>query len=276
MDGKNNKKLSENLFWAGVGGLSLILVGSAYYVYNLFVSDEEELQEDQLKQIEQIKKDMNSENAGSSGTGALTIERAMEIMVMMNRLADDSFKKNNADLDTRRRKAIDNEVEYRQLCMESFECKEKYYQQASQTVMSNFGSVSMEDIQKVLAGRNPMEIEKISHKYDKQSFEGKSQPNKELTKEAFLNFGETMQKEMLGLQQMMRTLQANPSQEQEQMYFIQMLMIKMKVDDRLFNKYGYTEPEIKYMIFEHNMWEDPEIKRTYQMMNGIEQMMMGG
>lgn len=264
-----SKKSSYSaLFWGLTAGAAIGLLGSAYYLYTLFSGDED-LAEEDMQQLQELKDAVEESNGG-----AMNVETAIQIMAMSNRISEEIMKKQKPDLDDRRRAAIDNNDEYERLCQEVFEAKEYAYNQAISKVIGQFGNVNMEEIHKLMSQVPPLEMERINHKYDKQTFDNVPVPEKKLTKEAFAYYGKKFEEEMKEFQKMMSQQTAyNPNQDQY--FFFRLLMIKMKVDDLLYLKYKYTEPQIKYMLFEYNLFEDPEVKRINEKLMRFDNMFGG-
>jgi len=270
---KTNSYGYKGIFWGLTAGAIASLTVSAYCLYNYLFGDEE-LADEEVNQIENIKHEMEEELQESGGSGGpLKVETALQILTMTNRVAEEAFKRDYPLLDDERRAVVDDPDAYEGLCSDTFAAKEKCYQEAMSKVMSKFGSnITMEDLHKVMQGKNPMELEKLTHKYDKQSFIGKQIPDKATSKEAFLFLGKKFQTEMREFQVTMSRIQNQNNPEQEQYMFFKMLMIKMKVDDIVYNKYKYTEQEIKYMLHEYNMFDDPEVRQVNLSMASFDQM----
>jgi hypothetical protein len=266
MDSKKNDYNAT--FWGlGVAAVTGILA-SAYYVYTL-LSSEDELSESDLKEIEELREEINASEEVS--TGPMNVETAVQIMAMTNRISEDMVKKLKPDLDDRRRAALKNPEEYEKLCHEVFEAKEWAYNQSLSKVIGQFGQISIEEIHKLMQTVPPQEIEKINHKYEKPNFKDGDLPDKKLTKDAFIYYGKLFKEEMKEFQKIL-SQQGQYDPQQDQYFFFRLLTMKMKVDDELFVKYKYTEPQIKFMLYEYNLFEDVEIKRVNEQLMRFDQM----
>jgi hypothetical protein len=258
---KENQGLSKT-FWILGSAAVLGLVGGVYYLYNLF-SQEEELSEEQKLQIEEMKQEVEDTN------GELTPELAVQTMALTNKFAEEMMKKMKPDIDERRRAAINNPEEYEKICAELFECKEHAYNTATNRVLAQFG-FSMEDLQKVMSRVSPFEIEKKVYEYEKPSFEGTTIPEKAKVKEAFCYYGKKFTEEMKEFHNMMNQNQVDPSQQDYVIF--RLLVLKMRVDDELYFKYKYIESQIRYLLYEYNLFEDPDVRRVHESITRLDDM----
>ena len=257
----------NTLFW-GLGAAAVAgIIGSAYYIYTL-MNPEEELSENELEQLKELQQEINSDEGKNGG---LTVETAIQIMAMTNRISEEMIKKNKPDLDDRRRAAINNPEEYERVCQEVFESKEWAYNESLQKVLSQFAGISLEDIHKLIQTVPPTEIERINHKYEKPTFDQQSVPEKKLVKEAYIYYGKIFKDEMKEFQRIL-SQQTQYDPQQDQYFFFKLLVMKMKVDDELYLKFKYTEPQIKFMLYEYNLLEDTEIKRVNEQLMRFDQM----
>jgi hypothetical protein len=264
-----NKKGGYNgVFWGLAVSGAALLVGSAYYIYNL-INQEEEFNEEDMEQITKLKEEM-SHNL-QINNGVLTVDTACQIMVMTNKISEDLIKKAKPDLDDRRRAAINDPNEYEKICQENMEAKEWAYNEAMNKVFQEFGGITIEDITKVMQTVHPMEIEKLNHKYESFKFDEK--PDVKLVKEAYVFYGKKFVSEMNEFQRIIANFYSqNPDPQAEQYLFFRMLTMKMKVDDQVFLRYKYTEPQIKFLLFEYNLMDDIEIKRVNEQLMKFDQM----
>jgi hypothetical protein len=265
-----NKKNGYNAAFWGLGAAAVAgIIGSAYYIYSLMYQ-EEDLSEADLEKVKELQQEIIEQEAHQGG---LTVDTAMQIMAMTNKISEERIKKARPDLDDRRRAAINNPEEYERICQETLECKNEAYQESVEKVLQQFGGISIEEIHRVLQSVPPQEIEKINHKYEKPSFENVPIPDKKLVKEAYIFFGRKFQGEMMEYQRtisQMSQMQMGP--EQQEYIFFKLMIGKMKVDDEVYIKYKYTEPQIKFMIHEYNLTTDPDVMRINDQLMRFEQM----
>ncbi len=255
------------LFW-GLGAAAVAgIIGSAYYIYSL-MNPEEELSENELEQLRELQQEINSDDGQKGG---LTVETAIQIMAMTNRISEDMIKRSKPDLDDRRRAAINNAEEYERICQEVFESKEWAYNESLQKVIGQFGNISLEEIHKLIQTVPPTEIERINHKYEKPNFDQQLPPEKKVVKDAYIYYGSKFKDEMKEFQRIL-SQQTQYDPQQDQYFFFKLLVMKMKVDDELYLKFKYTEPQIKYMLYEYNLLEDTEIKKVNEQLMRFDQM----
>lgn len=262
---KSNSSANSNVLFytmaaAGVAGI----LGGVYYLWTTFM-DAEELDEKEIIEIEELKHKVEVSK------GQITRDTAMQILCMTNHHADEEIKKLKPNIDKRRREALNDEDEYRKICGEYLEAKEVAYMSSSQRIMSEFGT-NMEELQKLLMGVDPSEMEKKFFEFDVPKFD-KEKPSKERCKEAFLFFGNKFLEEMQGLSNQARSMQFSMSQEAQQAMMFNLLICKMKVEDMLFIKYQITENQVRYLLNEYGMLKDYEIQQMHAKIASFEEMM---
>lgn len=271
MDKKQNTG-NNILFYTLAAGAVTAMVGSAYYLYNLF-TQEEELSEEDMVKIEELKEEITQQIEEKNSQG-LTPEIAIQIMSMTNKVGEEILKKNKPFLEEKRRAAINIPEEYERICQEYLEAKEYAFQEASKKVLAQFGDFTFEDINKIMMEVHPAEYEKMNHKYEQVSFGNNPAPDKVTVKQAYLYYGKKFKEEMRNVQKIM-PFGGNMDQEQQHYMFFKLLIMKFKVEDLLYVKYKYTEAQIKYMLFEYNLFEDPEIRAINDQLARMDSMMPG-
>jgi len=272
MDKKPNTG-HQILFYGLAAGAVAAMVGSAYYLYSLFI-EEEELSEDDKIKIEELKEELTQQIEEKNSQG-LTPEIAIQIMSMTNKVGEEILKKNKPFLEEKRRAAIGLPDEYERICQEYLEAKELAFQEGSKKVLSQFGDYTFEDINKVMMEVHPAEYEKMNHKYEKVSFDNAPKPDKLTVKQAYIFYGKKFKDEMRDLQRIMPFQGGNMDPEQQHFMFFKLLIMKFKVEDLLYLKYKYTEAQIKYLLFEYNLFEDPEIRSINEQLSRMDSMMPG-
>jgi hypothetical protein len=261
MNGKGRNGGSSALFWVGITAAG---VASAWCLYKLYVlfNNEEELGEERLLQIQELKEEVEEAQE-------LSPELAIQIMAMTNKFAEEIMKKMKPDIDEKRRAVFKQPEEYEKICIEMFECKEYAYNSATTKILKEFG-FSQEELQKVLQTINPYEMEKKIYDYEKPSFEDCPVPDKNQVKEAFMYYGKKFSEEMKDFHKEMSKSQMDPN-NQEYIIF-RLLVVKMKIDDELYFKYKYIEAQIRYLLYEYNLLDDPEVKRVHNNINQFDDM----
>lgn len=256
-------KKDSYLFW-GLGAAALgTLVASAYYMYTS-LSQDEELPEEQKSRLFEIKEELDQNEAD------MTPGIAVRIMALINKHGDDHYKIQRPDIEEKRRAAINNEQEYQKVCEEYFTAKQTYMEEAANNILSELG-VSFEQVQKSMAGfGDPMTMEKELMKYDIPVFEGEK-PSPDTVKEAFKYFGKKLEE---GMQEVQKIAASGKMQnEMDQYLFMKILISKTQTDDHVYLRYQMTEQQIKYLLHEYKLIDDPEIKAIYQRLSRIESMM---
>ena len=237
----NNEKYGNfsKTFYFLLGTGIVGLLGGFYYLWTLF-NEDIELNEEQEKQVEKITQEVKD--------GELTVEMAIKIMSIANKVCEDTIKKNKPDLDQRRRDAFNNEEEYDKICYEYLENKEYAYQSATQLVLGKF-NITMENLQKALTGIPPFELEKKLYQCDKPDYDDsvlKDDISK--IKEAFVYYGNRFIQEMKIFYQTMSHVNSN-----EQEYkMIRLMISKLRVEDDLYSKYKVNEIQLKFLLFQFN------------------------
>lgn len=78
---------------------------------------------------------------------------------------------------------------------------------------------------------------------------------KEIVIEAFIYYGYLYVNYMKNFKKIMYKINEND-------LFLEMLTLKCKCDDELFLKYGYTESQLRLLIFKLHIFDEPEIKNV--------------
>lgn len=264
---KNNNKSYSTLFYGLVGAGVVGALGGLYYLYTI-LKGEPELTEDQNLQIEEIKQEIEDSK------GELTPNLAIQIMAMTNKVSEEILKKLNPDINERRRAAIKNQAEYERLCVEYLEAKNHAYIAANNNVMNKFG-FNETDFQNVLQRVNPIEFEQKVFQYEKPNFENNIIPDKSVVKEAFIYYSNKFIEDMKEFRTMISQFYGDPAQQE--MAFSRLLIVKLKVDDELFLKFNLTEHQIRYLLYEYNLLDDPEIRQMQNKLGKFEELLgLGG
>jgi hypothetical protein len=238
------------------------LLGGLYYLYTAF-NDDGQVSQEINSQIEEIKQE------AEENQGLLTPELAIKIMALTNRQAEDIIKKVKPDIDDRRRAALGT-PEYEAICQEYFEIKETAYQTATSLILKSYGNIQMEDLHAVMSKVSPYELERRAFRYEKPTFSGEL-PSKNLVKEMFKHYGNQLATRMREFHQRMNQFQADPSM-QELMIF-RILILKVQIDDELYMRYKYTETQIRFLLYEYDLIDDPEVKEVNEKIARFEDFM---
>lgn len=249
----SNKNKNQGVFknlglYLFLGSAAISIAGGIYYLYSIWNRDND-LNEEQQIEIEEIKLKIQEKN------GDICTDIAIKILAQINKRVEEIMKKTKIDIDQKRRDAIDNESLYNKLCAEYFALKEESYNKATNQILGYF-NMQMSDLKEIMEQITPSEVEKKIFLYHKPTFVNIPVPNKNKTKEAFIFFGNKFVDEMSSFNLEMSKL----NEISNDLTIFKMLMLKMKIDDSLYNKFGLTENQVRYLIFEYSLLEDKEIK----------------
>jgi hypothetical protein len=261
MDKAKQNGYSFGYYALGALGITGI-IGGLYYLFQAF--NEEAVSEETTTVIEQMKQDVELKG------GELTPDDAIKIMALTNKQAEELIRKAKPDIDERRRAAINDKSRYDQLCQEYFESKENAYQAATNIILKKFGNISMDDIQGILSRVSPFELERKTFEFDKPTFEG-AIPDKQRVKEIFKYYGNELSTKMRAFHMDMSRYQGDPNMQEYLIFGI--LILKVRVDDELYLKCNYTEAQIRYLLYHHDLINDPEIKEVNDKISRFEDFM---
>lgn len=260
---KINNNNSDSLFYiltaAGVAGI----LGGLYYLYYSF--SEEELDEKETIEIEEIKQDI------ANNDKKLSQDTAIKALYLVNHRTEEELKKTKPDLEKRRRDAINNEEEYKKICMECLEAKESIYLSSSNLILSQF-NITMEEIEKMLQTADPMYVEKKFFEFETPKFDSEK-PDKAKSKEIFTFYTNKYLEEMNELSNQMKNMGMNYNPQMQQMAMFSMISIKMKVEDLTYIKYKITEQQIRYLLNYYNLLEDSDVKQLQNKLTSFEGLM---
>jgi len=259
---KNDEKANSNynksffvLAGAGIAGI----IGSVYYLYNLFGG--EEIMVDIESQIEELNRSINRNK-----TKEISIRSAIKIMSMVTKMTEEKVKRTLPDIDIRRRAAFDNNEEYAKICYEFLNCKEDAFQQASNLILDKI-NISKEDFQNRLARIEAIELEKRLYEMDKPDFEDGQKLDREKAKKAFVFYGNRFLTEMNGFYNDIFQLKQPPN-ENEVMFSLAVL--KTKCDDELYKTYGVNEIQMRFLLYEYDLNDDQDIKDMHNKLKKYE------
>ena len=255
MEESTKKKI---FFWGVVGILGTAIAASAWYFYSLFNDEEEEAIPTKDKEKITELKEKNEQLSG----GKLTAELAIFILTKAQRLVDEKMKQEHPDLDNKRREAIDKEFEYQELLKQTFEYKQENIPKIMSQLITEFNT-SEEDFQQALQGiTDPREFETLAFKNEKPEFD-KEYPTEKQVKDAFKYYFKEFKKGMATLQQSMNS---NMAMMQDQMmqskYYMDMIIIKSKVEDKLHINFGINETQMKFLIYHYKLNKDKDIENS--------------
>lgn len=247
---RNNDGYSKSFYALAAAGL-IGALGGLFYVYSLF--NEEEMSDEQEQQVEELKQEVNLAN------GELTVDVVIQIMNLTNKVADQMMAKTHPGIDERRRAALNDPAEYENICLEYVEAKFMASQEASASVMRNFGNITHEDMERVMLNADPTEIEKKSLVAEASSMQGPV-PSKSEIKNIFIQYiialGRSMQEIQAGI-----NFSDQAVSQAQQAYFQQRFMVtKQRLDDELYVNHALTDGQLRHLVYKYGLEEDPEVK----------------
>ena len=262
-----NSKKESVWFWGAGAALVVAFVGSAYYFYEYF--SQEDIPAEDRGEIEDLKQKLEEED------GKITVDTAIKIMTKAQRMIEDKYKKDKPDLDSRRRAAFNNEEEYHMLCQEMLEYKHENSQSTMDHLLKMFGT-DMEELTQVMQNVNPTEIEKKALFYDIPIFEEGEKLSKSKLRQAFKFFAGKIMAEAKNFRETYSQMQnSQPSEIEQQQIMVRVMIMKVRVDDELYLKYNCTEAQMRFLLHEYELLDDPEIKEINDKLMKYEEMMGG-
>ena len=252
-------------FYAAVAAGSVGFLGGLYYLYTL-MKGEPELNEFDKDVIEKIKVDLDEKNSGK-----LTTENAIKILAMINKKTEEHIRLIKPEIEKKRREALNRPEEYEQICSEILQTRNEVYMSVSEKILNEFG-YSNEEIGNCLQTLSPVEIEKQMLASEKPEFPD-GQITKEEAKIAFLFYGNKCVSQMSNFQKMMHS--ATNDQYQQEFMLYQLMIMKFKIDDELHAKYKVGENQLRYLLYEYDLFSDPQIKQLVTKMASLEDFMGG-
>jgi len=260
---KEENKSYNSSFYVLAGAGITGLFGSLYYLYNLFAYDELENNEALDIQIKKIKK-MISKGERTE----FSLECAVKIVALVNRLTDDIVNKKLPNIDKRRRENYTNLEEYDRLCYEYLNCKEDAFKRCSDLVLNNI-NLTHEEFQKRLETIKPWELGSKLYEYEKPIFDEieEEKIDANLTKAAFFFYGNKFMNDVCNFHQEMIKLRDPPDQG---VIMFRLEIIKTRVDDELYFKYGINELQMRYLLHKHNLNEDKDVRVMHDRLKRFE------
>lgn len=241
------------IFWGAVSGLSAVLFGSCYYLYKYMKDIEEEDDDNEYANINESELFEN---------GKLTEKGAVITLMKINKIATNKYQKDYPEIDEKRRKAINSEIEYSKICAESLEFFSNCYQTAAKEFFDNLTiKITFEQFQEFLQNIPPQKLDELNMEYFELSEEDKKFGG-EKAKEAYIYYANTFLNEMTEFQNKYANFDPNNQMENgmQELIMIEMISRKLRADDMLFLKYKIKEDALKAILYQNHLLLDPEIK----------------
>jgi len=250
---ENKKNSLWNYLFLGSCGL---ILGGVYYLYKKITSNNYLNNED----IQKIR-ELNEESEGK-----LTTEIAIKLLAFINKKTDDYINTKYSNLEKERRNAYNNDELYSKICEKMLDIRNNTYLQVSDKVLNEFG-VSNENLGEYLQGISPIELEKKMFAEEKPEFEFNKPPDRTKVKQAFLHYAKASIQHMDNFTKINKNQLSNSEQE---LVLFDLMIMKYKIDDDLYRSFNITEQQLRYLLFEYNLNEDPVVKEKIDQMSEYE------
>ncbi|MCQ2819517.1 MAG: hypothetical protein MJ252_19820, partial [archaeon] len=252
------------LFWGSISGLATIAITSMYYLYQYIQEEDEEESKAELSpELNQNKLNIDIKEDEIFSKGELTTEGVVKLVVKMNKISDDFFKKEYPDLDEKRRKEINNEKEYFNLCNQTIMYKQMCSKAALESIVNNFKNknINADTIEEFISKADPKQIEVESIKYAEEDEILKS-TTKEIIKEAYIFYAKNFIEESKKFQEKYNSMQMMfLNEDQQAMLMMELMTVKIKIDDLLYLKYNLSEDKLKVALYKRDLISDLEIQK---------------
>ena len=252
----------RSLYYLMVGASSMIFLTSGYYIFDYFFGEEESEEE---KENEIIKR-INMELLLSHGT--LNPKLAVIISSYINQLYEKLEESNLSSLNEERRKYLNDRKKYEELAQDYLNKQNVLYSTSIKTVLDKLNNkINYQQIEQELSKLSNNEIEKLFFEYDKPLF-NKNIPEKNIAKDAYLFYGNKLKDEMKNFQEEIVKIK---DLNENNIHF-RLQLIKLLVNDYLFNKYNLTERQLTFCVFEYKLLEDSEVLKVHDEINKLDSM----
>lgn len=240
------------IFWGAVSSLSAVFFGSCYYLYKYI----KEIEEEDDNEYSNINESELFEN------GKLTDRGAVITLMKINKKAINKYQKDYPEIDEKRRKAINNEIEYSKICTEGLEYFSNCYQTAAKEFFDNLTvKITFDQFQQFLQTIPPEKLDELNMAYFELSEEDKKFGG-EKAKQAYIYYANIFLNEMTEFQNKYANFDPNNQVEpnMQDLIMVEMISRKLKADDMLYIKYKIKEDALKAILYQNHLLLDPEIK----------------
>ena len=252
----------RSLYYLMVGVSSMIFLTSGYYIFDYFFGEEESEEEKE----NEIIKTINMELLISNGT--LNPKLSVIISSYINQIYEKLEESNLSSLNEERRKYLNDRKKYEELAQDYLNKQNVLYSTSIKTVLDKLNNkINYQQIEQELSKLSNNEIEKLFFEYDKPLF-NKNIPEKNIAKDAYLFYGNKLKEEMKNFQEEIVKIK---DLNENNIHF-RLQLIKLLVNDYLFNKYNLTERQLTFCVFEYKLLEDNEVLKVHDEINNLDSM----
>ena len=254
MDSPNNKtKLKYFLAAIGIGSF----IGFGYYVYTRYLSHSSASSQDTEALIEEIKGEL---------ADGLTVDLAVRIMALINKVVTERCRIDCAEVDLHRRDRNNTQDNFNILAVESLNKKAAIFSDVMHTIISELG-LDFELVQNVIKNFDQIKLDKIACEMNPPL---KSDiPSKEKVKKDFLAYVELYADTMKGI---FGKASLNMTPEKVEELQGEAAIAKVRIEDTLFDTTGLEENDLKYYLFHHGLESDKEVDKAYKQLLETEEM----
>lgn len=199
------------------------------------------------------------------------VDKAIRILAEINKVSDEKFKKYHKKNEELRIAALNDDKTYENTCNTMLNYKETIFNQTSEVILDREGYNSLDEIHNLLKYIPQFELEKRAYMFYKPFSDNDILPTKDEAKDAFLYYAENFKQEMGKIQEILSDFTKHNPQQLSNIIFYKILVLRIKLDDKLFVKYNYTESQIRYLLFKYNLFEDKEVKRLHNEISKFEE-----
>lgn len=218
----------------------------------------------------------------------LTEEGTVRLIMYINYLSQKIYLIDNPNLDQKRRallknnlknnnneiiKSNENQEEYLSLCNQTFDFKQKSYQIASEKILKSLKyPINFQQFNEFMKNILPKQLEKISiklmtelndelFKYDMNFMDINT------SKEAYIFYLKIYIENAKKLYEEQEKMKINNEDEENEIneannvLVFQFMILKMQIDDILYEKYHIVEEHLKLLVNKYNLFIDSEISQ---------------
>lgn len=184
---------------------------------------------------------------------------ALKLMIYGVKAGEQRFLKNKPQLDAARRGAISDKDAYYELCQETLNTYQDYFDEEFVALLTKFdGKFTMNELQEISGGLPPVQLSHIIYQYDVPNFQG-TMPSLQLAKEIYLFYANFI---IEALKETKIDRNNNNIFAQRELYF-KFYFLNLKINDMIYEKYNHlNERIVKYVLHKEQAFEkDEEIQQ---------------
>lgn len=184
---------------------------------------------------------------------------ALKLMIYGVKAGEERYLKNKPQLDDSRRKAINYKDSYYELCQETLNTRQDYFDEEFLELLNKFNAkFTMNELQEISGGLPPIQLSHIIYQYEIPNFQG-TIPSLQLAKEIYIYYANYI---IDALKETKIDRNNNNIFAQREIYF-KFYFLYLKINDIIYEKYNHLNDQIvKYVLFKDQAFEkDEEIQK---------------